>query len=184
LGSAIAMDKDLAKRVVSADGVRTPAWKLLTYDASEIRSIVSGANLPCVAKVRDGGSSIGVYICEDRDALEYALREALRFGNEIILETIYPRTGILPWPYLEEAEPSSHREYTKRKFYDYESKYQPWCGREICRPIIDAAVDRELRDTACEIHRILGLGVYSRIEFIVDAEGRAWFLGMPTRCPA
>lgn len=175
LGSAIAMDKDLAKRVVSADGVRTPAWQLLTYDRSEIESIVSEADFPCVAKVRDGGSSIGVYICEERDALERALREALRFGNEIILEQ-YVRGREFSVAVLEEQSLPPIEIIPNAKFYDYISKYQPGAAREICPAEIDAAVDRELRDTARKIHRILGLDVYSRIEFIVDAEGRAWFL--------
>ena len=61
LGSAIAMDKDLTKRLVS-DLVSTPGWKTVSYTAREIGGLVDSARLPLVVKPVASGSSIGVSI--------------------------------------------------------------------------------------------------------------------------
>ena len=65
LGSAIAMDKDLTKRVVAPLGVKTPAWMLVESDGMDIDAICAQAKLPCVVKPDDSGSSIGVSIAND-----------------------------------------------------------------------------------------------------------------------
>ena len=48
LGSAIAMDKDLTKRVVAPLGVKTPAWMLVESDGMDIDAVIAQAKLPCV----------------------------------------------------------------------------------------------------------------------------------------
>ncbi|MEG1857876.1 MAG: D-alanine--D-alanine ligase, partial [Pseudoflavonifractor sp.] len=85
LGSAIAMDKDLTKRLV-ADIVKTPAWRTATYIAAEIEELTETTPLPCVVKPVASGSSIGVSIVHDRDALRKALTEGLALGGRTVLE--------------------------------------------------------------------------------------------------
>ena len=65
LGSAIAMDKDLTKRVVAPLGVKTPAWMLVESDGMDIDAVCAQVKLPCVVKPDDSGSSIGVSIAND-----------------------------------------------------------------------------------------------------------------------
>ena len=60
LGSAIAMDKDLTKRIVAPLGVKTPAWMLVESDGMDIDAVIAQAKLPCVVKPDDSGSSIGI----------------------------------------------------------------------------------------------------------------------------
>ena len=76
LGSAIAMDKDLTKRVVAPLGVLTPEWKL--YDARTLdpEAVCAEAALPCVVKPVDSGSSIGVDIAHTREELLHAIDSA------------------------------------------------------------------------------------------------------------
>ena len=56
LGSAIAMDKDLTKRLV-APYVTTAKWRALKYTADEIDAIADETELPCVVKPNANGSS-------------------------------------------------------------------------------------------------------------------------------
>lgn len=65
LGSAIAMDKDLTKRLV-APYVTTAKWRALKYTADEIETIADETELPCVVKPNANGSSIGVTIAHTR----------------------------------------------------------------------------------------------------------------------
>ncbi|HIR85162.1 MAG TPA: D-alanine--D-alanine ligase, partial [Candidatus Galloscillospira excrementavium] len=85
LGSAIAMDKDLTKRLV-ADQVNTPGWKTVEYAAGDISGLADSARLPCVVKPVASGSSIGVSIARDRAELRAALEAGLALGGRTVLE--------------------------------------------------------------------------------------------------
>ena len=86
LGSAIAMDKDLTKRVVAPLGVKTPAWMLVESDGMDIDAVCAQAKLPCVVKPDDSGSSIGVSIANDEAELRAALKAAAHEGSRILIE--------------------------------------------------------------------------------------------------
>ena len=85
LGSAIAMDKDLTKRMV-ADVVSTPGWKTVTYTAADIDRLVETARLPLVVKPVASGSSIGVSIAYTAEELRRSLTEGLALGGRTVLE--------------------------------------------------------------------------------------------------
>ena len=84
LGSAIAMDKDLTKRLV-ADRVTTPSWRTVTVTKENIGALVEETCLPVVVKPIASGSSIGVYIAHDREELEKALYDSLKLGGRTVL---------------------------------------------------------------------------------------------------
>ena len=88
LSTAIAMDKDLTKRLV-AERVTTPGWKTVEYTAADIDALVASARLPLVVKPVDSGSSIGVSIAftqqELRRALERALQQLADDQRQILL---------------------------------------------------------------------------------------------------
>ena len=86
LGSAIAMDKDLTKRIVAPLGVKTPAWMLVESDGMDIDAVCAQVKLPCVVKPDDSGSSIGVSIANDEAELRAALEAAAREGSRILIE--------------------------------------------------------------------------------------------------
>ena len=178
LGSAIAMDKDLTKRLV-ADRVNTPGWKTVSYTAEEIDDLVDAARLPCVVKPVASGSSIGVSIAHDREALRGALEEGLALGGRTVLEQYVQgreiQVGILDGEVLPSIEI-----IPKHGFYDYENKYQPGAALEVCPAEIPAETEALLRRAALQVYETLGLSVYSRADFILDADGEPWFLEINT----
>ena len=178
LGSAIAMDKDLTKRLV-ADQVNTPGWKTVEYAAGDIGGLVDSARLPCVVKPVASGSSIGVSIARDRKELRAALEAGLALGGRTVLEEYIQgrelQVGILDG----EALPSIEI-IPKHGFYDYANKYQPGAALEVCPAPIPAQTEEKLRQAALRVYRTLGLKVYSRADFIVDGDGEVWFLEINT----
>ena len=86
LGSAMAMDKAVTKRIVGAAGVRTPAWRELTYSEADIPALRDSLPVPCVVKVVGGGSSIGVALPDTREQLEQALHDILKYGSRVLIE--------------------------------------------------------------------------------------------------
>ena len=178
LGSAIAMDKDLTKRLV-ADQVNTPGWKTVEYAAGDIGGLVDSARLPCVVKPVASGSSIGVSIARGREELRAALEAGLALGGRTVLEEYIQgrelQVGILDG----EALPSIEI-IPKHGFYDYANKYQPGAALEVCPAPIPPETEEKLRQAALRVYRTLGLEVYSRADFIVDGDGEVWFLEINT----
>ena len=86
LGSAMAMDKAVAKRIMESAGVRTPAWRELRYTEADIPALAESLPVPCAVKVVNGGSSIGVALPDTREELEQALYELLRFHSRVVVE--------------------------------------------------------------------------------------------------
>ena len=178
LGSAIAMDKDLTKRLV-ADKVITPRWRVVTYTAEEVDALAEETRLPCVVKPIASGSSIGVSIAKDQDALKAALRECLAYGNRVILEQYVKGREIQVGILAGQAMPSIEI-IPKQGFYDYANKYQAGAAEEITPAPIPAAWERNLREAAETVFKTIGLSVYSRADFIVTADGTPYFLEINT----
>ena len=182
LASGMAMNKAVAKRIVGGAGVLTPAWRELTLTEEEIPALAGSLPAPCAVKVVGGGSSIGVALPDTRGELEGALREVLRYGSHVIVEekirgrelTVPVLDGRALSP-IEIVPPDGGS-------FDYVAKYQSGAegAAELCPAPITEAERELLSAAALRAHEALGLSVYSRSDFILDAEGRAWWLEVNT----
>lgn len=178
LGSAIAMDKDLTKRIVAPLGVRTPAWKAVTYVEADIPAIIEETQLPAVVKLVDSGSSIGVYIAHSREELEAALHANV--GAERVIIEQYVKGREIVVAVLDGRALPSIEIIPKQGFYDYVNKYQAGATLEICPSPIEPEIEKKLGEAALTVHRGLGLKSYSRSDFIVDEKGDVYFLEVNT----
>ena len=179
LGSAIAMDKDLTKKLAMEVGVTTPRWQAVQYTQRDVDALTSRTPVPCVVKPVASGSSIGVFIARDKKELRSALLGGLHFGGRCVLEQ-YIQGREVQVGVLEDRALPSIEIIPKQGFYDYENKYQPGAAQEVCPAPVTAEEERLLGDTALKVHRLLGLGVYSRSDFILTPDGVPWFLEINT----
>ena len=179
LGSAIAMDKDLTKKLIAPLGVNTPAWERLDYTEGDIPALAARLRLPCVVKPVDSGSSIGVSICRTREELEASLTGGLAFGGRCVVED-YVAGREVQIAILEDRALPSIEIVPKQGFYDYENKYQPGAAEEFCPAPIPEETEQELAQAALAVFRAVGLSVYSRADFILDGDGKLWFLEINT----
>ena len=84
LSSALAMDKAISKELFHKYGIPTP--KGITICRNETNLVETWNIYPCIVKVNCGGSSVGVYMAEDRMQLDAALEKAFGFDNRVIIE--------------------------------------------------------------------------------------------------
>ena len=178
LASAIAMDKDLTKRLV-ADKVVTPAWQSVTVTEENLEQLTRETQLPVVVKPIDSGSSIGVYIAREREELRVALSESIKLGGRTVLEQYVSGREIQVAILKDRALPSIEI-IPKEGFYDYENKYQPGAALEVCPAEIPAEWEKRIGDAALTVFRTIGLAVYSRADFIVTEDGTPYFLEINT----
>ena len=183
LASALAMNKAMAKRVLEPQGMRTPAWQELYFEKEDIPDLVENLSVPCAVKIINGGSSLGVELPETKEELKLALERILEYGNHVIVEEkIYGREMTVPVLDGRALSPIEVVPPEGGAGFDYVAKYQSGAlgAREICPASITAEEDRLLREAAEQVQRGLGLSVYSRSDYILDREGKVWFLEVNT----
>lgn len=178
LSSAVAMDKDLTKRLV-ADYVITPKWRTVHYTVSDIDRLVGETKLPCVVKPIDSGSSIGVSIAHTTVELRDALTLCLKYGGRAVLEEYIKGREIQAGILAGKALPSIEI-IPKQGFYDYANKYQLGAAEEICPSPIPEEWEQRVRSATETVYRLLGLSVYARADFVVTDDGTPYFLEINT----
>ena len=178
LSSAIAMDKDLTKRLV-ADKVVTPRWMRVDLTEEQLDGLVEEVSLPAVIKPVDSGSSIGVFIANDKAELRHALEESVKLGGRVVIEQ-YIKGREIQVAVLN-GKPLPSIEITpKEGFYDYENKYQPGAALEVCPAPIPAEWEERIGKAAVAVFETVGLSVYARADFIVTEDGTPYFLEINT----
>jgi len=166
LGSALAMDKDVAKRLLRAAGVPTPDWVLWPADAATVGKLGS----PLVVKPCREGSTVGLSVVKSTPALEPAVALARRYDDEVILERYLPgrefTVGVLGDRALAVGEIIPSHE-----IFDYECKYTPGMSREIFPADVGVELAARIQILALMAHRTLKLRDFSRVDFRLGADG-------------
>ena len=173
LGSGMAMDKSVTKRFLESEGIRTAPWRDVHYTASDIPRLVEELEVPCAVKIVNGGSSIGVELPDTKEQLREALTKLLAYGDHVVVEKKIKgreiQIAVLGDTYLPAVEIIPRGEY-----FDYVSKYQKGGAQEICPAPITEEEWHQIGEMALKLHRGLGLSVYSRSDFLLDEQGKAY----------
>ena len=175
LGSALAMDKNLAKVMYRLAGLPVAPWVMVEPgDLRDSGRIESAVGLPCVVKPVRQGSSIGMSIVRTRDQLPAALELALRHDGEVMVEAflkgreltagVLGNSELTALPLIEIIPDSRY------DFFNYEAKYQPGATREVCPAPVSETVRARAQDYAVRAHRSLQLRGYSRTDMILVEE--------------
>ena len=179
LGSAMAMDKAVTKRMMDSLGIRTAPWVDVHYKKEDIPRLTQELMVPCAVKMVNGGSSIGMALPDTREELEKALYDLLPYGGHVVVEKKIKgreiQIAVLDDTYLPAVEIIPKGEY-----FDYVCKYQKDGAQEICPAPISDEEWRQVGEMALKLHQGLGLSVYSRSDFLLDDEGKAWCLEINT----
>lgn len=177
IGSACAMDKDIAKRLFRAAGVATPDWLMAPATAHEVDAALG---YPVVVKPSKQGSTVGLTVVRHPDALAPAIELALRHDDEALIERFVPgrelTVGILEGRALAVGEIRPKLS----EIFDYTSKYQPGGAEEIFPADLDDATTRLVQELGLLAHNALKIGVYSRVDFRLDDAGQPWCLEVNT----
>jgi D-alanine-D-alanine ligase len=175
LGSALAMDKNLAKILYKNNGLQVPDWYMAAKEDIDNPSRVMGQlGLPLVIKPVNQGSSLGMTIARSEDEITEGLVKAFAIDHQVMVEEFIEGREItggvlgnneltaLP---LVEIIPGEQYE-----FFDYEAKYQPGASTEICPAVLDEPLTIRAKQYALTAHRALQLKGYSRTDMIISGD--------------
>lgn len=175
VGSLLAMDKDISKKMFVGAGVNTPDWIYVSVKNFNRAYFEEKIGYPCVIKPCSCGSSVGISIVENESELDAALCFAEKYEEYILIEKkIEGReltVGILDGEVLPVIEI-----IPTEGFYDYTNKYQAGKTLEIC----PAEISEQLKDEVGEQTKLafdaLRLSGYARFDYMVDGDGKPWCL--------
>jgi len=170
LGSALAMNKSVAKAVMDQSGIKVAKGITLHRGGA-----VENVGFPCVVKPCSGGSSVGTSIVQNAAEYEKALTEAFRYDDSVVVEQFVGGrecdVGVIAGRALPVIEICP-----REGFFDYKSKYQEGLTDEICPAPFDPETTTRLQDTAFAVFHALNLEVYARMDFIVSDSGEIYCL--------
>ena len=159
LSSALCMDKGLAKELMQHHGIPTPAGICLRR--GEDPGTEAKVPFPCVVKVCNGGSSVGVYMVNREEEYRAALEEGFRYDTELIVEQYIKgrefSVGVMDGKALPVIEIAP-----LQGFYDYKNKYQAGSTVETCPARLSEEKTREMQQLAEQVFRALRLKNYAR----------------------
>ncbi len=173
LASAIAMDKDITKRLLLSENIPTPRW--ICVRKGELN--FSWEEFPAVVKPADQGSSIGLKVARSSEELEKAVKELFSMTDKVLIESFVEgrdmTVGILKDRVLPPIEI-----VPRKGIYDYESKYTKGASEYVF--LEDEELSKKLQGLALKVHNLLGLKDMSRVDFRVTPEGEAFVLEVNT----
>ena len=176
LGSAMAMDKEVSKRLLREAGLPTSRWIVAALDeaAASVERAISPFGWPVVVKPANAGSSVGVSVAHDASELPPALDAARAVDPIVLVEEFLPgrefTVGVLGDG--RGARALGVGEIIPRhEIFDYECKYTPGMTREVFPAEIPAELADRLRALGLAAHRAHRLRDVSRVDFKLAADG-------------
>jgi D-alanine-D-alanine ligase len=182
LGSALAMDKDRAKRVVRDAGEPTPDWGIIEVrdtaepsndELARARADAGGGSV--IVKPNAEGSTVGLSLVSPNEDLLSAFREASKFGRHILFEKYIPGreltisilgSEVLP---IVEIIPAGG-------IYTYQAKYTKGKSRYEVPASLPPALTSAIQKSALRSFRVLGLEGFARLDYRLAPDESFWFL--------
>ncbi len=175
LGSALAMDKNLAKTLYKLHGLPVAAWEMAAQeDIADPAGLLAKLTLPLVVKPVRQGSSLGMSIVRRAEQLSAALVTAFQHDSEVMVEEfikgreitvgVIGNSKLQALPLIEIIPDASY------DFFDYEAKYKAGATREICPAEVADSIRERAQQYAVTAHQALQLWGYSRTDMMVQGE--------------
>jgi len=181
LGSAIGMDKEVAKRLLRDAGIPVVDFVLVTAaafarDAEAALAPAARFGYPVFVKPSNAGSSVGVTRVRDRAGLVPAVRAALQFDRKVLIERAVDareiECAVLGNDDPQASIPGEILVHHPDGFYSYDAKYVDASGSSWKIPAdISPEVAARVRDLAVQTFRTLELSGMARVDFFLEKSG-------------
>ncbi len=166
LASAIAMDKEISKKIFFKNKIVTPKFFTFSYDIQRsdlIKKIKNNLKFPVVVKPLNEGSSVNVYICNKKNIIK-TLNSIKQYKKVMIEEFIGGRE--IQVAIMGNKKLGAIELKPKRKFYDYEAKYNLSAKTKHIIPV-DLPTNKinEVLNISLKAHKLIGCKGVTRSDF-------------------
>jgi len=180
LGSAVALDKDIAKCLLNQAGLPTaPSVTIAPATIPTFENLQSTLGLPLFIKPARQGSSVGVSKVSIESDYEAALREGFRHDHKLLAEQFVQGREI-ECSVLEDVDgslfvsrPGEIVPAESHGFYTYDAKYVDEAGAVLKVPAeLPEATESTIREMAAKAFRAVGCDGMARVDFFVTPDMR------------
>ena len=166
IASSIAMDKEISKKIFIKNKINTPKFFTYSYDVKNedlIKKIKKKLRFPVVVKPLNEGSSVNVYICNEKNIIKI-LNSIKQYKKVMIEEFIGGRE--IQVAIMGNKKLGAIELKPKRKFYDYKAKYNSSAKTEHIIPV-DLPKDKMnmVMNMAYKAHKEIGCQGVTRSDF-------------------
>ena len=168
LSSSLAIDKDISKKIFIKSNIATPkylkySFKYFNKKKKFIEKLKNKIGFPLVIKPINEGSSVNVFICNRKNFFKNLIK--LKDYGEILIEKYIPGREIQV-AILSERILGAIELKPKRKFYDYQAKYNPKAKTKHIIPVdLTNAQYKKVTNIALKVHKLLKCRGVSRSDF-------------------
>ena len=166
IASSIAMDKEISKKIFIKNKINTPKFFTYSYDLKNddlLKKIKQKLKFPVVVKPLNEGSSVNVYICNKKNII-IILKKLKNYKKVMIEEFIGGRE--IQVAIMGNKKLGAIELKPKRKFYDYEAKYNVSAKTEHIIPVnLTKDKLRQVMNIALRAHKIIGCKGVTRSDF-------------------
>jgi len=187
LGSALALNKVMAKKIFKSESIPTPPWKVISQDEitregyldNFIKKLGEEFGLPVVLKPALQGSSVGLKVVKEKMNLKSSIKESMKYGKCLLVEKYLRGTevtvGILglgpnlePLPVVEIVP--------KRGVYDFKSKYTEGQTQYIVPARLPKKLYEKAQLLALQAFKALNLDIVARIDMLIEKNRNLYVL--------
>ncbi|MBL4661923.1 MAG: D-alanine--D-alanine ligase [Alcanivoracaceae bacterium] len=170
-GAVLSWNKDIAKTLVAAKGIKTPGAQIL----KDVNQLTISDKGPWIVKPTKEGSSVGLYYVKDKKELTYCVKKALQDVDSVLVEDFIAGTECTVAIIKDNVLPVIRIE-PEVGLYDYQAKYESTGTKYFCPSGFNEELENALKNDALRAFNALGLKGWGRVDFIVDTDGNRWFL--------
>jgi D-alanine-D-alanine ligase len=178
MASALAMDKWRTKLAWLASGIPTPVYEVLTADSKAV-DVAARLGLPLMVKAAHEGSSIGITKVESVEKFDAAYELAAKLDDTVIAEQFIAGREVTAAILGDEALPLVRIEAPQGN-YDYHNKYFGNDTKYHCPSGLPADLEATIQRQALAAFRVIGCEGWGRLDVMLDAQNRPWFLEVNT----
>jgi len=166
IASSLAMDKAISKKIFIKNKINTPKYIKYSYEENNfnlIKNIQKKLKFPVVLKPINEGSSVNVFICTKKNISK--ILSSMKIYKEIIIEEFIGGREIQV-AIMGNKKLGAIELKPKRKFYDYEAKYNTNAKTEHIIPVnLPKNKLKEVMDLSLKAHKIIGCKGITRSDF-------------------
>ena len=166
IASSVAMDKEISKKIFLKNKIKTPKYFTYSYDFKRvdlIKKIKRKLKFPVVVKPINEGSSVNVFICNKKNLIKRI--NSLKSYKKIMIEEFISGREIQV-AIMGNRKLGAIELKPKRKFYDYEAKYNLNAKTEHIIPVeLSSHKLNKVMNIALKAHKIIGCKGVTRSDF-------------------
>lgn len=170
LGSAVAMDKVVSKRLLRENGVQVVDYLTLRNSNNFKEKVEEKFNYPVFVKPANMGSSVGISKAKERKELKKAVKKAFRYDRKIIIEEAIDGRE-LECSVLGNDIPKASKvgEIITGDFYSYKEKYSDDSQTKLKIPAeINSKLEKKIKEQAIKAFKALNCEGMARVDFLVE----------------